>query len=109
MASGHSFNLGQRVNIPGIKNIQGLVSLPNGTNEFHAPKSGGRHWYFLRWLSADGEMKYGWFGDHEMIAAQEVVPVVPVPVDAQGAGVQAQAVIKRAKAAKPKKTTTKKR
>jgi hypothetical protein len=67
-----AFALGQRVNVPGKKGVQGVVSLPACINEFEPPKSlplGPWTFYMLRWLGDDGAPQCGWFPDAHLIEA----------------------------------------
>jgi hypothetical protein len=67
-----AFALGQRVNVPGKKGVQGVVSLPACINEFETPKSlplGPWTFYMLRWLGDDGAPQCGWFPDAHLIEA----------------------------------------
>lgn len=87
MAKAFLFKLGQRLNVPGLKDVQGVVTLPCGAIEFAIGEDAkrdtivGEDCYFLRWLSERGRNRCGWFGEVQLSAAnvaQEPVPAAPV-------------------------------
>jgi hypothetical protein len=85
-----AFALGQRVNVPGKKGVQGVVSTPRTTDVMEAPDvSGDSDLYLLRWLNESGRPVCGWFGEPDLTAAQ------PVPVTATEIGSELEALAER--------------
>lgn len=81
-----AFALGQRVNVPGKKNVQGVVSLPKCVNEFCVPSSFPASatlypFIFLRWLTEEGEATFAWFAEPDVSTANApTVGVVGIDV-----------------------------
>ena len=75
-----AFALGQRVNVPGKRNVQGVVSLPRATQviEF-CNASGNPDLFFVRWLQDNGLPACGWFGEPGLTATN-LPPAEDVPV-----------------------------
>ena len=72
--SAFAFALGQRINVPGKKNVQGVVSLPRCVNEFCVPPSFQASttlspFIFIRWLGDDGEPAAAWFAEPDVETA----------------------------------------
>lgn len=70
-----SFRLGERVNVPGKKGIQGIIGLPTHTGEMNLPISSvaqaplARHAFLVRYLQEDGSPACEWFGDFDLAFA----------------------------------------
>lgn len=79
MVKGHAFNLGDRLLVPRLENVQGLVTLPSGANDMAIERiiSIDAHTYFMRWLADDGEKQCGWFSSMDVaLANPEPVGIV---------------------------------
>jgi hypothetical protein len=65
-----AFALGQRVNVPGKKGVQGVVSLPRlGIEIVEVPTIEPVTFWFVRWLAEDGAPLSGWFTEAAMAEA----------------------------------------
>lgn len=77
-----TFRLGQRINVPGRKGVQGIIGLPTHTGEMHMPITGvaqaplAHHAFFVRFLLEDGTPACAWFGDFDLAFAN---PEAPAP------------------------------
>jgi len=83
--SAFAFKLGQRVNVPGKKGVQGVVTLPTGAAEFERGRAPlyASHVFFVRWVADDGiNQDHAWFILSEMSVANEPEPAT------DGAGAQ---------------------
>lgn len=73
-----AFNLGQRVNVPGHKNVQGVIAMPASTTDMMASfdrlranhTAGAAHIFFVVWTEATGYRRSDWFSVVELSAAQ---------------------------------------
>lgn len=102
MSKAHAFQLGDRVNVPGLGGVQGVVTLPAAPNEISVTVP-GRHVYFVRWLRDDGWRTSGWFADFDLRAAN------PQPDVAQVASVSITAAVEPADVAEAVDRITKPR
>lgn len=78
MSKAFAFKLGQRVNVPGKKSIQGVVSLPTfagmiGNTGLLACQD-GESIYFVHWLDEGGNREAAWVGELALLDAQEPEP-----------------------------------
>jgi hypothetical protein len=66
------FRIGDRKNVPGLKNVQGVITMPASGSDFAtAPDDadGRHHLTFMRWFDERGQAQTGWFPVPEVLAA----------------------------------------
>jgi hypothetical protein len=93
MQKSYAFELGQRVTVPGLPGLQGVVSLPTTSSDGLPllPSPGGgdtEHVYLVCWIGENGERERGNFRSSELSAAKisDFIASFELQVAAAGGG-----------------------
>jgi hypothetical protein len=67
------FKPGDRKNVPGLNNVQGVITMPASPEDLRAPvpasADGRHHLTFMRWFGPRGEAQCGWFPVPQVLEA----------------------------------------
>ena len=82
--------LGQRLNVPGNRKVQGVIGIPRACDQAeHSPDSlvmSEQRLWFMRWLDDGGNIHTKWFAENEIIDAQAEATETPANPPALNTG-----------------------
>jgi hypothetical protein len=96
------FKMGQRLNVPGLKDVQGVITAPASPEDLRAPvpadADGRHHLAFMRWFDERGQAQTGWFPVPEVLAANQTPAQAVAGVEISGPNVEEMSALVRAAA-----------